>query len=196
MSLKQNVNYIKEEINNDEKMLEGLIRFEGWFRRYKIPLVVIAVLLVLFGIGYSANNYYQESQKEKNAQLYQKAILGDEAALASLKESKSLLYDLYLYQKALKENDTTTLKALESSKDPMIAKLSKQQNQSLNQDLAGLNSKDSNELGYLEAAFLEIKKGNTKEAKAILAKVPNDSAIKEIANSLEHLTIKGISDAK
>ncbi|STO99317.1 hypothetical protein [Helicobacter canadensis] len=196
MSLKQNVDYIKEEINNDEKMLEGLIRFEGWFKRYKIPLVIIVAFLVILGVGYNINQYYQEQLKEKNASLYQKALLGDEVAIADLKDSKSLLYDLYLYQKALKENNATILKELESSKDPMIAKLSKQQNMSLNQDLKELNSKDSNEVGYLEAAFLEIKKGNTKEAKAILAKIPSDSAIKEIANSLEHLTIKGINYAK
>ena len=196
MSLKQNVDYIKEEINNDEKMLESLIRFEGWFKRYKIPLVIVTAFLVLLGVGYSVNRYYQEQQKEKNSSLYQKALLGDEVAIASLKDSKSLLYDLYLYQKALKEENAAMLKELESSKDPMIARLSKQQNISLKEDLKELNSQDSNELGYLEAAFLEIKKGNTKEAKAILAKIPNDSAIREIANSLEHLTIKGINHAK
>ena len=96
MSLKQNVDYIKEEINNDEKMLESLIRFEGWFKRYKIPLVIVTAFLVILGVGYSVNGYYQEQQKEKNSSLYQRALLGDEVAIASLKDSKSLLYDLYL----------------------------------------------------------------------------------------------------
>ena len=67
MSLKQNVDYIKEEINNDEKMLESLIRFEGWFKRYKIPLVIVTAFLVILGVGYSVNRYYQEQQKEKNS---------------------------------------------------------------------------------------------------------------------------------
>lgn len=196
MSLKQNVNYIKEEINNDEKMLEGLIRIESWYKRYKIPLIILVALLVVGGVGYSLNNYYQEQQSQKNAQFYQKALMGDENAIASLKDSQSKLYDLYLFQKALKEQDAKTLKTLESSKDPMIAKLSKQQNASLDKNLQELNSSNSTDLGYLEAAYLEIQKGNIKEAKSILAKIPNDSTIKEIANALEHLTIKGINNAK
>ena len=50
MSLKQNVNYIKEEINSDEKMLEGLIRIESWYKRYKIPLIILVALLVVGGV--------------------------------------------------------------------------------------------------------------------------------------------------
>ena len=46
MSLKQNVEYIKEGIDNDEKMLEGLLRFEGWFKRNKNLLIAIAILIV------------------------------------------------------------------------------------------------------------------------------------------------------
>lgn len=189
MSLKQNVDYIKTEINNDEKMLEGLIRFEGWFKRYKIPLLVAFVLVVILAVGYEINNLYVQNQQDKLALLYDKALSGDEEALKSLEKSQSRLYDLYRFSKAIQAGDKETLKLLQSSQDEMIAKLAKYQYASLTQDLATLDSSLSGELGYLQAAFLEIQKGNTKEAKNILSKIQINSPTKEIAEMLEHLNL-------
>lgn len=194
MSLEQNVHYIKDELNNNEKILEGLIRFESWFKRYKILIVVLLATLVSWLVVYNIMNYYQEKQQLKIANFYEKALLGDEIAIQSLKESQSKLYDLYLFQKALSSNDKATLEQLQSSKDPIIAKLSKYQNASLNHNIEVLNLQDSTEFGYLQAAFLEIEKENFKEAKNILEKIQNNSPTKDIANSLEHLTIKGMKE--
>ena len=93
-------------------MLEGQIRIESWYKRYKIHLIILVALLVVGGVGDSLNNYYQEQQSQKNAQFYQKALMGDENAIASLTDSQIKLYDLYLFQKALKEQDANTLKTL------------------------------------------------------------------------------------
>ena len=196
MSIKQNVDYIKEEMQNDEKMLEGLLRLESWFRRNKKHLIALAVILVLFGGGYSANTWYQENTQQKLSNTYTNALKGDESAIAALKESKSNLYDLYRFQQALKNNDTESLKALESSKDSIIAQFAKMQNASLEKNLAVLNSKDSGDLGYLQAAFLEIQAGNTQKAKEILSKIKNDSPIRDLANALAHFSIKGTKYAE
>ena len=196
MSLKQNVDFIKEEMSNDEKMLESLIRFEGWFKRYKIPLIALLVGIVVLIFGYMGNNYYQENQQQKLSNLYEEALKGDENAITSLKNSQSRLYDLYLFQKALESNDKETLKKLESCKDPIIAQFAKSQNASLNQDLNTLDSKESGDFGYLQAAFLEIQAGKSKEAKVILSKIQNDSPIRDFANALEHLSVQGNNDVK
>ncbi|MDE5603378.1 MAG: hypothetical protein K2I71_05610, partial [Helicobacter sp.] len=145
MSLQQNVDYIKNELNNNEKMLEGLIRFEGWFKHYKIPIIVLVVALVSWLVVYNIMSYYQERQKLKIANFYEKALLGDEVALEALKQSQSRLYDLYLFQKALSSNDKTILEQLQSSKDPIIAKFSKYQNASLNRNIEILDRQDSTE---------------------------------------------------
>lgn len=194
MSLRQNVNYIKDEFNNNEKMLEGLIRFEKWFKHYKIPIIVLVAALISWFVVYNIMSYYQEKQQLKIANFYEKALLGDEMAIQSLKQSQSKLYDLYLFQKALSSNDQVILEQLQSSKDLIIAKFSKYQNASLNRNIEVLNLQDSTEFGYLQAAFLEIEKGNFKEAKNILEKIQNNSPTKDIANALEHLTIKGIKE--
>ena len=70
------------------------------------------------------------------------------------------------------------------------------QNASLEKNLAVLNSKDSGDLGYLQAAFLEIQAGNTQKAKEILSKIKNDSPIRDLANALAHFSIKGTKYAE
>ncbi|WP_297812706.1 tetratricopeptide repeat protein [uncultured Helicobacter sp.] len=196
MSLKQNVDFIKEEMNNDEKMLESLIRFEGWFKRYKTALIALAILAIVLTFAYMGNNYYQESRQQKLSNLYQEALKGDEKAITSLKNSQSRLYDLYLFQKALKSNDKETLKTLESCQDPIIAQFAKLQNASLTQNLDTLDSKDSGDFGYLQAAFLQIQANKNQEAKEILSKIQNDSPVRDFANALEHLSIQGDANAK
>ncbi|MDY5556721.1 MAG: tetratricopeptide repeat protein [Helicobacter sp.] len=196
MNIKQNVDYIKEEMQNDEKMLESALRLESWFRRNQKPLIALVVILVLFGIGYSANTWYQANTQQKISNYYENALKGDESAITALKESKSNLYDLYRFKQALKNNDTESLKALESSKDSIIAQFAKMQNASLEKNLTALNSKDSGDLGYLQAAFLEIQAGNMQKAKEILSKIKNDSPIKELANTLAHFSIKGTKNAE
>lgn len=196
MSLKQNVEYIKEEINNDEKMLEGLLRLESWFKRYKAVLLTSFGILVVAIIGYIGNSYYQENKQQNLANAYEKALKGDEEALKALKDSKSRLYDLYLFQGALKSNDVSTLKTLESSKDPVIALFAKTQVASLEKNLNALNSQKAGDFGYLQAALLEIQAGNLQQAREILSKIKNDSPIRDLANALTHLSIKGIQNAK
>lgn len=183
-------------MNNDEKMLEGLIRFESWFKRYKTTLIALTIIILVLIFGYMGNNYYQETKQQEISSLYKKALKGDENALLALQNSKSKLYDLYLFQEALKTNDKKTLKTLESSKDSIIAQFSKLQNASLSQNLNALDSKESGDFGYLQAAFLEIQAGKTQEAKVILSKIQNDSPVRDFANALEHLSIQGINNGK
>ncbi len=196
MNLKENVRYIREEMVSDEKMLEGLLRFESWLKRYKNILIGIAVLIVIFVAGYVGNQYYQAAKEQKIANDYAQALKGNTTSIESLKNSQSKLYDLYQFQKALQTNDTQALKTLESSKDPLIAQFAKIQKASLESDFSVLNTQSTGDFGHLQAAFLEIQKGNLQSAREILTKIPNDSPIKDLANALEHLSIKGIKNAQ
>ncbi len=196
MSLKQNIEYIKKEMDNDEKMLEGLLRFESWLKRNKTTLLMLLAVLIVASVSYVGNVYYQKNKQQTLAEAYDRALKGDENAVAILKDSQSRLYDLYLFQHALKSNDTATLKTLETSKDFIIAQFAKTQNASLNQDLNVLNSQSAGDFGYLEASFLELQAGNPQKAREILSKIKNDSPIRDLANALTHLSIQGIHNAK
>ena len=196
MSLKQNVEYIKEGIDNDEKMLEGLLRFEGWFRRNK-NIIIALVILILFGfIGYEGNKIYTQNKENKIALAYENALNGDKTALETLKSSKSKLYDLYQFQEALKNKDIKTLKALGDSKDLMIAKLAKYQYATLSKNQQALITDDLETLGYLQSALIDIQNKKYKEAKQTLEKIQNNPQTGEIANALGHLNIQGNSNEK
>lgn len=196
MSLKQNVEYIKEGIDNDEKMLEGLLRFEGWFKRNKNLLIAVAILIVFGFIGYEANKIYADNKSEKNAKAYEMALKGDEKSMEMLKNSKSKLYDLYRFQNAVSSKDINTLKELQSSKDAMISKLAKYQYATLSKDSQALMDNDLESLGYLQNALIQIQNGKYKEAQEALNKAQNNPQTEEIANALKHLNLKGTLDEK
>ncbi|MDD6055968.1 MAG: hypothetical protein SOW25_06530 [Helicobacter sp.] len=194
MNLKQNVEFVKTEMQNDEKMLVGIFKFESFLRRHKKSIIAFIAIFILATIGHYANIYYQNYKADKLSSAYEAALSGDEAALKILEDSKSKLYDLYIFQKAIKDSNKEALEKLQNSKDPLIAQFATMQSASLSENIKGLDSKAAGDFGILQAAFLELKASNTTKAKEILSKIPNDSPIREVANALEHLTIKGIKN--
>ncbi len=36
MSLKENMDFVKEELNSEEKFLEGFVKLERFFKKYKL----------------------------------------------------------------------------------------------------------------------------------------------------------------
>ena len=187
LNLKQNVEFVKTEMQNDEKMLVGIFKFESFLRRHKKSIIAFIAIFILATIGHYANIYYQNYKADKLSSAY-------EAALKILEDSKSKLYDLYIFQKAIKDSNKEALEKLQNSKDPLIAQFATMQSASLSENIKGLDSKAAGDFGILQAAFLELKASNTTKAREILSKIPNDSPIREVANALEHLTIKGIKN--
>ncbi|MGP1449864.1 MAG: hypothetical protein ACTTJS_01895 [Wolinella sp.] len=199
MSLKENVNYIKEEIGQEEKMLEGLIRFEGWFKKYKLPLLALTGLIVATIIGSSGYEYLKEREAQKISAIYSKLLENpdDSALLAKLKSSGSTLYELFLFHKGSQNSDKAILEGLKDSKDEIIASLAAYQLASLSKDssqLATYTQKDKTlfgDLAFMGRAYLLMGEGKIAEANEILQKIPADSPIKSVAKFLEHYTLKG-----
>lgn len=190
MDFKKGLGYIKQEIDTNEKMLESAFRIESVLRKYKTPLIIIITAIIVFLVGYNANNYYKEIKQEEFSKLYTLALKDDKDAIKKLEESQSHLYDLYLFQRAIKTEDIDTLKKLENSKVSLIAQLSRYQSASIEKNKDAL--KDSNiDLGKLQAALIDIQNKNLNEAKTILNSIPDDSFVKDISRELEHLSIKG-----
>lgn len=199
MSLKENVSYIKEEIGQEEKMLEGLIRFEGWFRRYKTLLLSALALLVALWVGLEGYGWYKEHQAQKANALYEQLLQNPtDAALAQeLQKSGSELYELFLFHKASQKSDTEALSALQGSKNEIIASLASYQIASLSKDSQKLEAYTQKEgvlfgdLALMGRAYLLMQEGKIEEAKVALDKISVDSPIKGVAKFLEHFTAKG-----
>ena len=63
MSIKENVDYIKSELSSEEKLLEGFVKSERFFKKYKNLLIALVVAIVLGSIFYVVKKSFDESNK-------------------------------------------------------------------------------------------------------------------------------------
>jgi hypothetical protein len=47
MDLKNSINEVKQELSSDEKLLEQAFHLERFFKKYKKPLIALALILIL-----------------------------------------------------------------------------------------------------------------------------------------------------
>lgn len=194
MSVENNVKYIKEELSNDEKMLEGLLRFEEWYKKYRKVILTLCVIAIVVLAGWLLYDYIHTKQQESNYLAYETLVKNPEDAQAKekLSKSNSKLWDLWQFSEAIKNGDIQMLEQLKGSKDFMIAHLASYQLASLKQDSQSLQT-NSSDLAQLQAAFLLLPK-DKELAQKLLVKIPATSSAKEISNTLNHLSIKGLDN--
>ena len=134
MSLKENVDFIKEEISNEEKFFESFFKVEKFYKKYKIIIIVVIIAVLGYFIGSNIMSYL----KEQNAIAANKAYLTliknptDKNAIEVLETKNKKLLQIALYKnnantnvddviflnklaqfnKAVKENDIKALNKL------------------------------------------------------------------------------------
>ena len=110
MSIKENVDYIKSELSSEEKLLEGFVKSERFFKKYKNLLIALVVAIVLGSIFYVVKKSFDESNKyESNLLLNSYLEKGDEKALEDLKNKNKNLYEVALYLKAKKDEKSVEI---------------------------------------------------------------------------------------
>ena len=189
MSLKDEINYVKEELSGDEKLLESAFRLERLYKKHKRKIWVAGALLVL-GFGgqalYGVYRDYRLAQANEALLILQKQP-EDRAALERLKSDNPRLYALYTYAKAVEKGQAKALEALETSGDPLLKDLSRYHVSVLSEQ-AG-DSRYYTDLSRVEKAYLALKAGKKAEAKTQLALVSENSPVAPIARLLRHYTI-------
>lgn len=187
MALKDDINAVKKEIGTEEQFLEGMIKSERFFKRYKKHIIAVTVLLIIAGGTYTTMNIVKENKLESSNLAYNKLLLdsNDIVSLNILKESNERLYNFYRFQTALDKNDKVVLEELASyTKDPVISDLAGYQ-------LSGIENKktDSKLLkGFiaLQEGYELLKEDKISEAKMKFAQIDLNSPLKNIAKNLEH----------
>ncbi|MBN2825086.1 MAG: hypothetical protein JXQ76_07185 [Campylobacterales bacterium] len=190
MSIKDDVNYVKQELSSDEKMLEGLLKVEKVYHKHKLKFVaLIAIILLAFG-GNAIKNSMEEGRltDANEALLALQQNPDDSAALETLKSKNPPLYELYIYSNAIKDKDKTKLKTLSASSNAMIADLSKYHLATLDHQVG--YSKYYNELSKIEEAFVALQKGKDQTATDKLSFIEQNSPFYNLALLLKHQTIK------
>ena len=188
MSIKENVDYIKEELSSQEKFLENFVKGERFYKKYKTLIFAFIAIAILGGIGLVIKNNIDESNKLKANIAFNKVLQNstDTQALEELKNTNEKLYEVALFLQAKKENKAVDINI------PLLKELSKYQVALANKnvdELTNLSMQNDfllKEFAIFNKALLLSNEGKYDDAKATLKLIPQTSKALELANLLNH----------
>jgi len=194
VSIKEQMEFAKEELTQDEKLLAGLIKAERFYKRNKMLILGIVGIVVVGGVGYGLMDYMKERRllNANEAFLALQADPNDAAALKRLKEENPALAALFEVREAIAAGDTAALKKLADAKDPVVADLAAYHAAAYDRDekklqayrmKSGVLLKD---FALLDEAYLLVEAGKIEEAHDRLAMIPDGSPLKPAATMLAH----------
>ena len=194
MSIKEQVDFAKEELSQDEKLLAGLIKAERFYRRNKVLIIAVAALLVVGGIGYQAMEYMKQQRllAANEAYLRLTADPSDREALKRLQEKNPALAALFELDRAVAAGDVKGLKALEKNSDPVVSALAAYHVAALEksaQDLKNYRMKSGalvKDFALFDEAYLLLKAGKSAEARERLNRIAEGSPLSPAARMLAH----------
>lgn len=189
MSLKENVEYIKQEISTEEQFFESFFKVEKIYKKYKLLIIGTVIAVLAYFIGTAINDYVKEQNaiaankayniliknpndksaeqqkeilKEKNEKLLQ-IVLYKNSKDFTLKNDVIYLKQIALFNTAIKNNDIKTLNTLILDTNFVL------------RDYAIFNK-----------ALIQSNNGEFKKAKATLNNIENDSQVTTLSNLLKH----------
>ncbi len=186
MSLKENVDYIKEEISNEEKFFESFFKVEKFYKKYKFIIIALVVLV----LGYFITTNILSYIKEQNAIAANKAyntLLQDpknKEAMDILKEKNKTLFNIAMYK--INKDNTADVDVIYLDN---IAKFNKAV---ANNDIEQLNKlildptfvlKD---YALFNKALILANNKEYKKAKQTLKDISKDSHVNTLADLLRH----------
>lgn len=187
MSIKDDVNYLKNELNNEEKLLENFVKLERFFKKYKKIIYVLILLAIITPIVIFTKNKIDESNLYKaNIALNNYLEQGDESSLEYLKNKNQSLYEVALFLTAKKELSEINIssKYLKELLEYQIAA------KEMNFDkLDALRKNDDfliKDYAILHEAIILVNQEEYEKAKAILEEINQDSKVYELAILLKH----------
>lgn len=188
MSMKENVDFIKSELSNEEKFLESFVKTERFFKKYKVVLISGFILLSIIIIGFIVNSKIETQNRYDSNLLLSKYIDSkDEGILAELKEKNQKLYELAIYLDAQNSENSNAKISL-----PILKELLEFQNAMNEQNIDSLNSLSLQndfllkDYAIFTKALSLANDGKYQEAKDAISTISLDSKSYELANLLNH----------
>jgi len=188
MSIKENVDYVKEELSSQEKFLENFVKGERFYKKYRTLIFAFIAIVIVGTIGSIIKKNIDESDKLKANLAFNKVLVNsnDVEALEILKNKNPELYEVALFLQMKKDNKTVDINV------PLLKELSKYQvamaNQSINElnNLSMQNDFLLKEFAIFNKALILSNEGKYEEAKTALKLIPQTSKAFELANLLNH----------
>ena len=189
MSIKDELQHVKEELSGDEKILESAFKLERFYKKYKM-LIWGVLILILVGVGGNiAWGAYQKSTLDAANQAFLALQQNpeDSNAASILKNKNPKLYELYTFSQALKNQKAEALKTFEGSQDSLIADSAKYHVGAL--EGKPVDSVYYHDLTVVEEAYAALKAGDKASSKIKLTLIAEDSPVAKIAQLLKHYTL-------
>jgi hypothetical protein len=189
LSLKENVNAIKEELSAEEQFLESVIKAEGFWKKYKKIIIALGVVIVVGALVKVGMDYMHQSNIEASNKAYNLLLKDSQnsEALATLKAKNPKLYELFLFKGAIERADVAALQKVTSDiKDPILSDLLNYQRASLEKKSSDMHTKIVKDFALLEEAYLLLQANKLKEADAKLSQIPVTSPLRNIVANLKH----------
>ena len=198
MSLKNDIEMVKEELNSEEKFFEKAVITEKFVKKYKNLMIgsfVVVVLLVGGNIIYDANKAGQISAANATLAELQKNP-SDSAALASLENLSPALHDAWTYSQAISNKDSAALTALKGSNTVIVSDLVAYELAQESKETAPLDSYASKQssiykdLAQVQSAVILLNEGKMDLAHSKLSTINESSPLSKIASALLHYGVK------
>ena len=190
MSIKDDVNYIKNELSSEEKFLESFVKTERFFKKYKKLIFGLIILAIVGSVVFLVKTKLDEKNLYgANIALSNFLENGNQNSLNQLKEKNRDLYEIALYLDAKNEfkNADINLKYLKELLDFQVALLNS------NQSELDLVSKKADFLlkdyAIFNQALILVNNQKYAEAREILGKISQDSRAFELATLLKHYLV-------
>ena len=198
MSLKENIEMVKDELNSEEKFFEKAVMTERFVKKYKKPLIglVAAIILVVAAdLGYEASEQHRiESANATLTELQKNPA--DTVALARLESLSPALHDVWMYSQAIAQKNAEELEKLKNSKALMVNDISAYEAAEYKEDLAALQNYSQKQnaiykdLAAVMSAVLLMNEGKIDEAHDALDMIGVDSPLAQVASALMHYGVK------
>jgi hypothetical protein len=198
LSIKNDINMVKEELNSEEKFFEKAVMTEKFVKKYKnvmIASVVALVVLVGANIAYDINKQSQITAANEALAALSKDAKNNEALL-TLKSISPDLYDVWVYSNAVATKDLVMMKELTKSSALMVGDLATYELAQESKDIASLDSYASKQnavykdLALVQSAIILMNDSQLEKAHEKLSKIPADSSLSKIAQALLHYGVK------
>ncbi|MDD5156754.1 hypothetical protein [Sulfurimonas sp.] len=195
MSLKDNINMVKEELSSEEKFFEKAIVTERFIKKYKKPMIALVVMVILF-IGVNIAYEINKNTKIRDANIALDSLLlnpKDGDVSNDLKSLSPNLYEVWSFSQAVANKDLTTMKKLENSQAPLIGDLAKYElanSVSSLDEYASTQGAIFKDLALIRSAIMLMNENKIEDAHNKLLKIPKESPLSKTAKALLHYGVK------
>ena len=198
MSLKDDLEMVKEELTSEEKFFEKAVMTEKFVKKYKTLMIASVVAVVFFVAGSIAYNINKQNTIASANQTLSElqAAPQNVAAEARLKSLSPALHDVWVYSQAVANKDVSSLENLKTSNSPLVADLVAYDLAQNSGDIAQLDTyaqtQDAiyKDLAQVQAAVILMNENKIDEAHQKLSMINVNSSLAQVARALMHYGAK------